>query len=686
VQVSNVSYQRLALPERLDGLRDLAYNLWWSWNPDATNLWADIDPDAWDDISHNPIQLLHGVQRQRLDELAGDDSFVARLSGVQSAFKAYMEPHEPPWYPRTYPGDNMLVAYFCAEFGVHESLPIYSGGLGVLAGDHCKTASDLGLPFVAVGLWYTQGYFKQKVDYTGKQIAVPDRLPQSEAPLLFAGTGGSDLIIEVPVANRQVRVRIWRVEVGRISIFLLDPDVEGNSWEDRGICTGLYGGDREARIRQEILLGVGGVRALGALDISPTRWHMNEGHAAFMGFERIRAMVQAGLEFTTAWPAQADSSIFTTHTPVPAGNEVFRADLVTKYLPDMAAGMGLDPAGMVQLAREDGAPYGLVAMTPLALRFSHRANGVSRLHGAVARSMWAKQFPGVDVDRVPITSVTNGVHTATWVAPTLAALFSRYLGPKWLEHVDDPAIWEAIDTIPDDELWAVHAGLKQKLIETANASAFIVGKLNPSALTIGFARRFATYKRAMLFFRDADRARRILGDREHPVQIVFAGKAHPADTGGQGLIQSIVAEARSANFAGHLVFLPGYDLALARTLVQGVDMWLNNPERPQEASGTSGEKAALNGVPNCSIRDGWWDEGFNGGNGWAFGAAVGNDAVDSAELYDVLQDEVIPAYFDRDTGGISSRWVAVMKESIRSLAPAFSAQRMVKEYTERLYR
>jgi len=684
----------LSLPKPIARLSELAYNLWWSWHPDATLLFELIDSELWEHVHHNPVMLLSTVSPNRLRDLAGDAPYLRLYERVFSAFDAYMKA-EQTWYMQLKAHRPELIAYFCAEYGLHESLPIYAGGLGVLAGDHCKTASDIGLPFVAVGLWYTQGYFQQHIDGDGRQHAEPETLELQQVPVRHAGKDGQELLLTLDFPGRSVQIRVLQVQVGRIRLFLLDTNVTGNNPADRAICAHLYGGDREIRIAQEKVLGEGGVHALRALGLAPTVWHMNEGHAAFMGIERMRELVAEGMPFTQAWPTQSSNTIFTTHTPVPAGNEVFTNELVMQYFPDMPKGLGLDEAGFLAMAHEVGDPPDMFAMTPLSLRLAHRANGVSRLHGAVARTMWAKQFPENTGGDAPITSITNGVHTGTWTAPTLRLLFDRYLGPDWLERVDDPDLWEGIAEIPDEELWSIHQALKMKMLAQANrrvvtpasagARPTSQSHLNPTALTIGFARRFATYKRATLFFHDFERAARLLKDTHRPVQLVFAGKAHPADGGGQAFIQKIAQLAAESDLRGHVFFLEGYDIELARALVQGVDLWLNNPERPQEASGTSGQKAALNGVPNCSIRDGWWDEGYNGRNGWAFGGAIGNDDVDSAELYRVLEDRVIPAYYDRDALGLPRAWLQVMKESIRTIAPQFSAQRMVKEYVERLY-
>jgi starch phosphorylase len=636
-------------------------------------------------MAHNPIKIMRTMSEDRLQALSNDSDFVARYDGVMRDFDTYMALLPTAWFPAHYPQSKLLVAYFCAEFGFHESMPEYSGGLGILAGDHCKTASDLGLPFVGIGLWYTQGYFKQIIDATGQQIAAPDHVNQEDAPLQFAGPNGEDVVIAVPCAGRSVFARVWRVQVGRVAVFLLDTDVPQNSPADRVLCSRLYGGDKETRIAQEVILGVGGVLALRALHIEPTCWHMNEGHAGFMALERIREMVSSGVTYDKALRSTVRSTLFTTHTPVPAGNEVFSNELVLRYLPGLPEAMGLTTSRFLALAEEAGAPRDQFAMSPLAIRLSGHANGVSKLHGAVARTMWSKQFPGLAVKDVPITSVTNGVHTGTWLACELRDLLTRYFGSGWMHRVDDPSLWDALESVPEAELWSVHKLLKGHLIKAIAEQWPETPPLNPDALTIGFARRFATYKRAALFFHDQERAVRILNDAARPVQLVFAGKAHPADGGGQWLIKVLAGLSHREELAGKVVLLPGYDISLARTLVQGVDVWLNNPERPQEASGTSGQKAALNGVPNCSIRDGWWDEGYNGKNGWAFGGAVGDDDLDSAQLYDVLENEVIPAYYDRSDDGLPKRWIAIMKEAMRTCAPAFSAQRMLKEYIQRLY-
>ena len=594
------------------------------------------------------------------------------------------------------------------EFGLHESLPIYSGGLGILSGDHCKEASDLGLPLVAVGFLYPQGYFSQRINADGMQEATYNKLRFSEVSATPALTpDGVEAIISVDLPGRKVYAKVWKVAVGRIPLLLLDTDVEPNAPNDRVLAAHLYGGDHEMRISQEIVLGIGGVRALRAVGLKPALWHMNEGHAAFMGLERIRELVaDAALTFAEAREAVAANAVFTTHTPVPAGNDVFGLDLIDRFFNNYWGQLGLNRDQFIDLARQDQSWGPSFSMTILALRLSDQHNGVSKLHGDVSRRMWQFLWPGVDVDEAPITSITNGVHTDTWLAPALGQFYDRALGPAWRQHLDQPQVWEPIMQASDKELWDIHCQLKAELIaysrERVKQHRLRLGEgalqieeaanlLNPNAFTIGFARRFATYKRATLLFRDLERIRRLLQSAERPVQIIFAGKAHPADEPGKALIQQVYRLSRQPGFAGRVVFLEDYDMDMARKLVSGVDLWLNNPIRPHEASGTSGEKASLNGAPNCSILDGWWVEGYNGKNGWAFGEqreyqnAELQAEADALALYAVLEQEIVPLFFERDAQGLPTRWLRVMKESIRTIAPEFSMARMVKEYTDRLY-
>ena len=696
------------IPQRIGRLHELAYNLWWTWNAAAQALYASIDPALWERTEHNAVQMLLQAQPERLAALAADGDFVARYDMVLREFDAYMHPDET-WFSRTHPQDrNRITAYFSAEFGLHESLPIYSGGLGILSGDHCKEASDLGLPFVGVGFLYPQGYFRQRITRDGRQEAIYEKLHFSEAAAQPAiDPNGNEVVISVDLPGRKVYAKVWRIQVGRIPLYLMDTDVEPNGPADRTLSARLYGGDHEMRIAQEIVLGIGGVRALRALRIDALVWHMNEGHSAFLNLERCRELVHGlGVPFAVAREIAAANSVFTTHTPVAAGNDVFSYDLIDRYFGEYWPQLGLERDVFHDLARQDVSWGSAFSMTILALRLSAQHNGVSRLHGDVSRRMWHFLWPDAEVDEVPIGSITNGVHTATWLAPRLDALYRRHLGASWYEHLDDPTLWARIDDVPDGELWEVHNELKGELIEYArkrlarqrlrvgeghSAIAATRDVLSPNALTLGFARRFATYKRATLIFRDPERLARLLNDPERPVQIVFAGKAHPADQPGQDFIRQVYEYSRDPRFAGKVVFLEDYDIDMARHLVSGCDVWLNNPIRPHEASGTSGQKASLNGLPNCSILDGWWEEGYNGHNGWAIGERreyaddATRDEADATALYETLEREVVPAFFDRGLDGVPHNWVAIMKDAIRTVAPAFSMRRMVKDYVNMLY-
>ncbi len=696
------------MPSRISRLYELAYNLWWSWHPEALDLYRELDPDLWEDAGHNPVRFLSEVQPQRLEQIVNNTAYLEHYDRVLSDFDHYMHPHTETWFSHIYPElVNQTIAYFSAEFGLHESLPIYSGGLGILSGDHCKEASDLGLPFVGVGFLYPQGYFRQSITHDGVQEAFYDKLHFSEAPAIPAyDLDGNEIMIDVELPGRRIHAKVWKLQVGRITLYLMDTDVAPNAPNDRELSARLYGGDREIRISQEIVLGIGGVRALRALGISPAAWHINEGHAAFLNLERCRELVASGLSFNEAREAVAANSLFTTHTPVPAGNDTFSYDLVDKYFISYWGQLGLTRDQFMDVAREDhgwGPSYG---MTVLALHLTGQHNGVSALHGAVSRDMWQFLWPGVDADEVPIDFITNGVHSPSWIAPELNALFKRYLGEDWEEHVDEPDLWNAIMDFPDEELWKIHMQRKEALISYARRHlkrhhlrlgegsvqiAEFEHMLSPDAIIIGFARRFATYKRATLIFRDPERLRRILNNPDRPVQIIFAGKAHPADGPGKALIEQVYRFSRSDAFRGKVIFLENYDIDMARYLVSGTDLWLNNPIRPHEASGTSGQKAALNGQPNCSILDGWWAEGFNGKNGWAIGEEREyhdpnvQDEAESLALYSLIEEEIVPTYYNRGADGIPHAWVAFMKEAIRTCAPAFSMRRMVKEYTRRFY-
>ncbi len=697
------------MPTRVNRLYELAYNLWWSWHAEARTLYSDLDPALWDAVGHSPVRFLSEAEPGVLEQAASDPAYLERYNAVLDAFDRYMTPPaEETWYSRTYPElENRPIAYFSAEFGLHEALPIYSGGLGILSGDHCKAASDLGLPFVGVGFLYPQGYFRQCVTREGVQEAFYDKLHFSEAPAVPAcGPDGNEVVITVDLPGRKIHAKVWKLQVGRIPLYLMDTDVPPNAPADRELSARLYGGDRDMRISQEIVLGIGGVRALRALGIDPAAWHLNEGHAAFLNLERCRELVTSGLSFREAREAVAANSLFTTHTPVPAGNDTFSYDLIDRYFSSYWGQLGLTREQFMNVAREDHGWGPTYSMTVLALHLTGHHNGVSALHGDVARRMWQFLWPGVDADEVPIDAITNGVHTPTWIAPEMDALFKRYLREDWAEHVDEPEMWEKVEEIPDAALWEVHMQRKRALIDYARKRLsehhLRLGEgsvqmaefdhiLDPEALLIGFARRFATYKRATLIFRDLPRIQALLNNPQCPVQIVFAGKAHPADQPGKALIEQVYRFSRSDALRGKVVFLENYDIDMARYLVSGADIWLNTPIRPHEASGTSGQKAALNGLPNCSILDGWWDEGYNGKNGWAIGEEReyhdqnAQDEADSLALYALLENEIIPAYFERDKNGLPQRWLALMREAMRTCAPLFSMRRMVKEYTTRFY-
>ena len=691
------------IPQRIARLRELAYNLWWSWHPEAQELYRQIDPELWEQDYHNPVDFLRDVRQRRLEAAAANPDYLRRYDQVLDSFDHYMSAHDT-WFARTYPAARgQMIAYFSAEFGLHESLPIYSGGLGVLAGDHAKEASDLGLPFVGVGFLYPQGYFRQRLDPSGWQEAIYTKLNFADVAATPAITpDGHEVVVEVELPGRTIYAKVYRIQVGRVSLFLMDTDIHPNSPQDRELSARLYGGNQEMRVAQEIVLGIGGVRALRQLGIAPTVWHMNEGHSAFLVLELARELVQQGMAFAEAVRAIRTRTVFTTHTPVPAGNDAFPLPLIEKYFWQYWPQLGLNRDEFVNVALQQQSWGPTFAMTVLALRLSERHNGVSKLHGQVARGMWHWLYPDRQPDEVPITSITNGVHTATWLAPEMRRLFEAYMGHDWEEHLDDVARWQQIYEIPDDVLWETHRTLKRQLVAFARERArqrhlqlgtppVVWPVLDEEALTIGFARRFATYKRATLIFKDIERLKAILNRNDRPVQIIFAGKAHPADDPGKLLIQQVYQLSQQPGFAGKILFLEEYDMYVARRLVQGVDVWLNTPRRPHEASGTSGQKASLNGAPNISILDGWWPEAYNGRNGWAIGEEREyanqdeQDWNDAQQLYHVLEHEVVPLFYERGQDGIPHGWLARSKEAIATIAPVFSTRRMVKEYTSRMY-
>lgn len=698
------------LPPRLGRLGDLAYNLWWSWHPSARNLFRELDPHLWEATNQNPVLFLHRIAPDLLEHAAADPAYLGHYDNVIRQFDAELVPdRSDTWVARHYPElRDRPVAYFSAEFGIHPALPIYSGGLGVLAGDHMKESSDLGLPMFAVSMLYRQGYLSQRLTADGWQEDVPaDLEPWSEPTTQVLDENGNPLMVDVVFDHPEmpVRLAIWKVQVGRVPLFLLDADVDGNPEWTRTVSSRLYGGDLEHRLRQEIILGIGGVRALRALGIEPAYWHANEGHAAFHLLERLREYTQAGLSFDEAARRVRATTIFTSHTPVPAGHDVFPPEMIDRYFGHFWPQLGIDREAFLALGRHAATGDGF-NLTALSLRLAEQRNGVSVRHGEITRMMWHDVWPGVEPENAPITSVTNGVHLPTWITPPIAKLLDKYLGGDWRERQHEPDAWAGVLDIPDEEFWATHSQAKRELFDVLRsrsrrrwvAGGYDPGQvvtagpyLEPDVLTLGFARRAATYKRATLIFRDPDRLARLLNNPDRPVQIIFAGKAHPADEGGKRLIQEIFWRARDPRYGGRIAFAEDYDMGLAASLVSGVDVWLNNPRAPLEASGTSGMKAGVNGATNLSILDGWWREGWrsDNSNGWGIEPSplVGEeqDAAEADMIYEMLETQVIPLYYDRDIDDIPHRWIAVAKESIRTVAPAFSARRMVIEYITRLY-
>ena len=695
------------LPRRIEGLSRLAHNLWWVWNLEAQRVFQYIDGQLWDSVNHNPIAFMHNVERTRINLALNEPTYLEQYDRVISKFDHYLADQNTWCHREHHELLQKQIAYLSFEFGIHESLPVYAGGLGILSGDHLKESSDLGLPLTAVGFIYNQGYFVQHLSEDGWQETRNAMLDFNEMPVVeLLDKDRKPLKVSVDLPGRKVFARIWLIEVGRISLYLLDSNVEENAPADRQLTARLYSNDPEIRISQEILLGMGGVQALRLVGINPEIWHMNEGHSAFLTIERLREFVKAGVPLKDAMDRVRQSNIFTTHTPVPAGNDQFPLWLMDKYFSQIYAELGLTRDQFIDLGRQ-AQPWGESFVMPvLALHLSERANAVSELHGRVSRKMWNFLWPDKAEKDVPIGYVTNGVHTRTWLARRMGLLFDTYLPEGWAEHIDDLAYWEPVRNIPDEELWAVMRHLKNKLVGFANektrqawlngtitATQAVAGGvfLDPYALTIGFARRFATYKRANLIFHDLDRIIRLLTNAHMPVQIIFSGKAHPADEPGKLIIQEVYRAVKDSRSGGRLVFLEDYDMNIARYLVQGVDVWMNTPRRPNEASGTSGMKAALNGSVNFSVLDGWWREGYNGHNGWAIGNDRDyanpdeQDAADAASLYETLENHIIPLYYDRDPQKIPTGWLQVVKESMRTLIPQFSLTRMLKEYTNDYY-
>ena len=696
------------LPDRLNRLEELAHDLWWSWTPDARNVFRRLDYALWRLTAHNPVRMLKLVAPETLaraladpDWLVNYDRAIARLDQARAARNT--------WCARECPELDTAhsIAYFSAEFALHQSLPIYAGGLGVLAGDHCKEAADLGVPLIGVGFMYPQGYFHQTVSADGWQEEVYEKLNWTDAPIEPAlMPDGKPCVTAVPLGDRTVLMAVWRVRVGRVNLYLLDTDLEENVPWDRDLSARLYGGDRETRVQQEILLGIGGVRALKAVGASPSIYHLNEGHAAFAVLQRIRDLCESGWTFEAALDEVRRTTVFTTHTPVAAGHDAFPFHLVEKHLTGAWGEMGIYREKFFALAHYDRGDGPLFNMTALALRTAGSVNGVSALHGEVTRRMWHSIWPGTPHERLPVRSLTNGVHAPTWVSAEIRALFEKYLGADWVERQDDPACCDAVLRIPDEELWEARQALRAFLFHfireraryrwtTLGASApHLVASgtmFDHTALTIGFARRFTGYKRPELIFTDADRLARILNAHGRPVQILFAGKAHPADDIGKQHLQRIYRRALDPKFGGRIAFIEDYDLHVAHFLVQGCDVWLNNPRKPLEASGTSGMKAAINGTPHMSIGDGWWAEGFTGGNGWLIDGRAdpddhgAQDWADAQAMYALIEEQLVPTFYDRDAQGIPRRWLQIVKESMRTVLPRFSTRRMVKEYVVTMY-
>jgi len=703
-----------SLPKTLEGLRELAYNLRWAWNHETIELFRRLDSDLWEASGHNPVLMLGSIDQAKLETAARDDAFLAHVERVAREFQDYMR-EEKSWFRRTWKRSDSppLVAYFSAEFGVTECLSIFAGGLGILAGDHLKSASDLGVPLVGVGLLYQQGYFKQYLNQAGWQQEDYAENDFHNLPVrVVRRPDGEPLTIEVQYPGRRVTAQVWRAQVGRVPLYLLDTNVPANArGEDRDITDQLYGGDLEMRIRQEVLLGIGGYRALEALGLEPTVYHMNEGHSAFLALERVRRLMeQRGLSFAEARELASASLVFTGHTPVIAGHDYFPPEMIDRYLGEYARLLGLAREEFLGLGRHGGG--GDFCMTILALRLAAVSNGVSRLHGDVSRKMWNHLWPGVPEKEAPIGHVTNGVHFQSWISYEMNQLYDRYLGPKWREEPADRTLWQRVDNIPAEELWRTHERRRERLVAFARRRLRMQlarrgappseieaadEVLDPEALTIGFARRFATYKRATLLLKDLTRLQAILADPQRPVQVIYSGKAHPRDGAGKDLIRQIVGLARREEFRRRLVFLEDYDLSVARYLVQGVDVWLNTPERPLEASGTSGMKAAANGALNLSVLDGWWDEAWRVPElrtnpiGWAIGSgetydnAEYRDQVESEALCDLLERDVVPTFYDRGLDRLPRQWIARMKASIGVLCHFFNTHRMVRDYTDVFY-
>jgi glycogen phosphorylase len=698
------------LPSRINKLSEISNNLWWSWNTDFLKIFKEIDIDLWEKVEKNPVKFLKLVSQEKLEQAVLNPSILKQYDKIVDDFEGYIN-SKNTWFSKKYPNSkNDLIAYFSAEYGLDETVPIYSGGLGILSGDHLKSASDLGIPLVAVGLLYKNGYFHQKIDAYGNQKSIYKDIDLMNMPINpVKDDKGNDLKILLKLPGKNLYLKVWNIKVGRVTLYLLDSDIAENTDEDyRNITLRLYGGDQEMRIKQEIVLGIGGVNLLKTLGLNPSVYHMNEGHSSFLLLEVMKNIVkEKKVSFNIARDITSSQTVFTTHTPVPAGNDIFPVELVEKHLKGYWTKLGIDKETFLRLGMKpnDSLDNGF-NMGILALKIAGKKNGVSKLHGAVSRELFGDVWPNIAANESPITHVTNGIHTCSWLAPNLKKLYNKYLTPYWQDSIQVDDTWKKIENIPNSELWGEHIARKEKLFELvkqnmtsymrSNGKSYeeindIVSKLNPNALTIGFARRFATYKRATLIFRDLERITQILNNSDKPVQIIFAGKAHPADKEGQDLLRYIYEISMKPQFKGKVFVLENYNIGIARYLVSGVDVWLNNPRRPMEASGTSGQKASVNGVINFSVLDGWWAEGYNSKNGWTIGTNDEYDSyeiqdnADSSSMYNTLENKIIPIYYDKDKNGISEKWMQIMKNSIISTGGRYSTSRMLCDYTNNLY-
>lgn len=698
------------LPKRINRLTEIANNLWWSWNTEVLKLFKEIDIDLWEKVDKNPVKFLKLISQEKLEQAAINQAILKQYDKIVNDFDGYMN-SKNTWFAKKYPNEkNDVIAYFSAEYGLDETVPIYSGGLGILSGDHLKSASDLGVPLVAVGLLYKNGYFHQKIDKFGNQQSIYKDIDLMHLPISPVNDEkGDELKVLLKLPSKNLYLKVWQINVGRVKLYLLDSDIPENTDEMyRNITLRLYGGDQEMRMQQEIVLGMGGVNLLRTLGLDPNIYHMNEGHSSFLLIEVIKNIIkEKKVSFDIARDITSAKTVFTTHTPVPAGNDIFPMNLIEKYFKGYWTKLGIDKDTFLHLGTKpnDSLESGF-NMGILALKIAGKKNGVSKLHGAVSRELFGDVWPEIAPNESPITYITNGIHTCTWLAPNLKELYNKYLIPYWQDSIQIQDTWKKIDNIPDEKLWSEHLKRKEKLLNLvkenvtnrmrANGVSYeeineIVSKLNPNALTIGFARRFATYKRATLIFRDLERITQILNNENRPVQLIFAGKAHPADKEGQDLIRYIHEISMKPQFKGKIFVLENYNIGIARYLVSGVDVWLNNPRRPMEASGTSGQKASVNGVINFSVLDGWWAEGYDSKNGWTIGTndeyesyEIQDDA-DSTSMYNVLEKKIIPTYYDKDKNGISSKWLRIMKNSIISIGGRYSTSRMVSDYTDKLY-